>query len=130
MTLYTLNNMNLKDYLIDWLNDNGLDALGDKDIRISLDGRYPNLYNLKYGSLLADKTDPIVCACRGALVEYCPETKKFSLVGYAFDRFFNLGEGHAAPINWQKARFYEKADGSLIKLVSWRGNGLCQLLVL
>lgn len=113
--------MDLKKHLISWLNENGLEPLEEKGIKISSDERY-NLYNLKYGSLLADKSDPIVCACRGALVELSPETGDFSLVGYAFDRFFNLGESQAAPINWSKARFYEKMDGSLIKLVNWGGE--------
>lgn len=115
--------------LIDWLNDRGeyaLEALAHKDIRVSTDSRYPGLYNLKYGSILADKTDPIVCACRGAVVEKVDNdgdhSPYFRLVAYALDRFFNLGEGGAAEIDWDTATVFEKYDGSLIKLFNWNGN--------
>ena len=109
---------NLRNNLINWLNQNGLEPLKDMDIRVSTDERFPGLYNLKYGSTMADKADPIVCACRGAVVQKSDEG--FSLVAYAFDRFFNLGEGNAAEIDWSSATVYEKYDGSLIKLF-WNG---------
>ena len=109
---------NLKENLIAWLNENGLEALKERDIRVTSDDRFPGLYNLKYG-IFADKTDPITCACRGAVVQ---ETDgKFELVAYAFDRFFNLGEFGAADIDWETATVYEKYDGSLIKLF-WSGT--------
>ena len=107
----------LKENLIAWLNENGLDALKERDIRVSTDDRFPNLYNLKYG-IFADKTDPITCACRGAVVQ--KNDDGFELVAYAFDRFFNLGEFGAADIDWETADVYEKYDGSLIKLF-WNG---------
>ena len=103
----------LKENLIDWLNKNGLDALKERDIRVATDDRFPGLYNLKYG-IFADKTDPITCACRGAVVEKVGN--RFFLAAYAFDRFFNLGEFGAADIDWGTATVYEKYDGSLIKL--------------
>jgi len=110
--------INLKHNLIAWLNEHGLDALKERDIRVATDDRFPGLYNLKYG-IFADKTDPITCACRGAVVQ---ETDgKFELVAYAFDRFFNLGEFGAADIDWETATVYEKYDGSLIKLF-WSGT--------
>jgi len=105
--------INLKENLIDWLNENGLDALKERDIRVATDARFPNLYNLKYG-IFADKTDPITCACRGAVVEKVGN--HFFLAAYAFDRFFNLGEFGAVDIDWDTATVYEKYDGSLIKL--------------
>ena len=109
---------NLRENLIAWLNENGLEALKERDIRVATDDRFPGLYNLKYG-IFADKTDPITCACRGAVVQ---ETDgKFELVAYAFDRFFNLGEFGAADIDWETATVYEKYDGSLIKLF-WSGT--------
>jgi hypothetical protein len=110
----------LRHNLLNYLNYFGLESLADKDIRVSKDERYPNLYNLKYGSILADKNDPVVCACRGAVVEDCGG--HFELVAYAFDRFFNLGESQAAEIHWPSAKVYEKYDGSLIKLFHWNGQ--------
>ena len=110
---------NLSHNLIDWLNANGLDPLGDYDVRVSADERFPNLFNLKYGVISADKFNPIVCACRGAVVE--KTDSGFHLVAYAFDRFFNLGEQGAAEIDWSSAKVQEKYDGSLIKLF-WSGT--------
>jgi len=117
--------MNLRHYLIDWLNTYGLRTLDAYDIRISTDDRFPNLFNLKYGVISADKFDPIVCACRGAVVERVDNdgdhSPYFRLVAYAFDRFFNLGEPGAAEIDWSSAKVHEKYDGSLIKLF-WGGS--------
>jgi hypothetical protein len=117
---------NLRRYLIDWLNDWGLDPLADKDIRVASDERYPNLYNLKYGTILADKSDPIVRACRGAVVERVDNdgdhSPYFRLVAYAFDRFFNLGEGACHELDWANTKIYEKSDGSLIKLFFYEGD--------
>lgn len=118
--------MELRNHLINWLNAHGLELLADKDIRVARDERYPNLFNLKYGTILADKSDPIVCACRGAVVERVDNdgdhSPYFRLVAYAFDRFFNLGEGQAAEIDWSSASVYEKYDGSLIKLFHWKDH--------
>lgn len=110
---------NLRDNLIHWLDVHGLESLRERDIRVSSDERYPGLYNLKYGTIAADKDDPIVCACRGAVVSEW--RGKFRLVAYAFDRFFNAGESQAAEIDWSSANVYEKYDGSLIKLFFWDG---------
>lgn len=110
--------MNLRHNLISWLNANGLEALADLNIRVSTDERFPGLYNLKYGAINVDKANPIVRACRGAVVQ--KDDDGFSLVAYAFDRFFNLGEAEADEIDWSSASVYEKYDGSLIKLF-WNG---------
>ncbi len=116
--------MNLRHNLIDWLNANGLEPLADLGIRVSTDARFPGLFNLKYGSIGVEKADPIVRACRGAVVEEVlndgDHSPYFRLVAYAFDRFFNLGEAEADEIDWSSANVYEKYDGSLIKLF-WNG---------
>lgn len=111
----------LRHNLLNYLNYFGLESLKDKDIRVSLDERYPGVYNLKYGTL-ADKSDPVVQACRGAVVEEW--FGKFGLLAYAFDRFFNLGEPGAAEIDWNSAKVYEKYDGSLIKLFCYKNQWL------
>jgi hypothetical protein len=110
--------INLKHNLIAFLNEHGLYALKERDIRVATDDRFPGLYNLKYG-IFANKTDPITCACRGTVVQ--KDENGFKLVAYAFDRFFNLGEFGAADIDWETATVYEKYDGSLIKLF-WSGT--------
>ena len=113
--------MNLRHYLISFLNENGLEALNEKGIRVSADERYPNLHNLKYGSILSDKSDPIVCACRGAVVER-NEEGRYKLIAYAFDRFFNVGEANCHDLDWSRTKVYEKYDGSLIKLFNYNGD--------
>jgi len=110
---------NLRHYLINWLNTtyNPLESLEGFDIRVSRDERYPNLYNLKYGSILADKSNPLVRACRGAVVELVENdgdhSPYFRLVAYAFDRFFNIGEPGCHELNWGTTKVYEKLDGCL-----------------
>lgn len=118
--------INLRHFLVDWLNQNpetAFEALADQDIRVAKDERYPNLFCLKYGSIMADKGSRIVQACRGAVVERGSDGM-FSLVAYAFDRFFNLGEGHCHNLDWKNVRVYEKYDGSLIKLFFYKGEWL------
>ena len=110
--------MNLRHNLIAWLNANGLGPLEDLGIRVSTDDRFPGLFNLKYGAIGVEKANPIVRACRGAVVQ--KDDDGFSLEAYAFDRFFNLGEAEADEIDWSSANVYEKYDGSLIKLF-WNG---------
>jgi hypothetical protein len=116
---------NLRNNLIAWLNQNGLEPLANLDIRVSSDERFPGFYNLKYGVIGVDKANPIVRACRGAVVERVDNdgdhSPYFRLVAYAFDRFFNMGEAEADEIDWSSANVYEKYDGSLIKLF-WNGE--------
>lgn len=121
--------MNLRHYLIDWLNEwgyNALEELAEFDIRVARDERYPNLFNLKYGTIMADKSLPIVRACRGAVVERVDNdgdhSPYYRLVAYAFDRFFNIGEGHCHQLDWSRTKVYEKYDGSLIKLFNYNGD--------
>jgi hypothetical protein len=123
--------LNLRHYLIDWLNERGynaLEELAEFDIRVARDERYPNLFNLKYGSVMADKSLPIVRACRGAVVELVENdgdhSPYFRLVAYAFDRFFNVGEGHCHQLDWSRTKVYEKFSGSLIKLFEYKGQWL------
>jgi len=119
---------NLRHYLIDWLNDryDALDALAEYDIRVTRDERYPNLFNLKYGTILASKSNPLVCACRGAVVERVDNdgdhSPYYRLVAYAFDRFFNIGEGHCHQLDWSRTKVFEKYDGSLTGLFNYNGD--------
>lgn len=118
----------LHEYLVEWLNTtfNPLEELVKQGIKVSTDGSYPNLYNLKYGPVVADKSSPLIRACRGAVIERVDNdgdhSPYFRLVSYAFDRFFNLGEGSCHTLNWNTTKVYEKYDGSLMVLVNYKGN--------
>lgn len=115
--------MNLRAYLIDWLNSHpgqALEKLAEMGIRVANDPRYPDLYCLKYGVVVEDKAAPLVRACRGAIVER--SCNSFSLKAYSFDRFFNIGEHGCDAINWDTAKIFHKYDGSLTRLFYYRGK--------
>lgn len=122
--------LDLKTNLVNWLNNefNPFETLEEMGVKVTGNDRYPNLYNLKYGSVTADKSDPIVCACRGAVVERVDDggdhSPYYRLVAYAFDRFFNIGESNCHVLHWPTTKVMEKMDGSLIKCFHYEGNWL------
>lgn len=98
-------------------HDDWESLLQEKNISIRYDSTYPTIACLKYLPQ-ADFFDPIVCECRGIIVE----TKTKTVVGIAFDKFFNWHEPYAAPIDWTSAKCQEKLDGSLIKMYFLKGE--------
>lgn len=56
--------------------------------------------------------NPFSDLCRGIILE--KETNK--VVCRPFDRFYNLGEIDNTNIDWNKAKIFEKVDGSLVKV--------------
>ncbi len=73
----------------------------------------PNLVLLKYDQIASAMGEEIVRDCRGLILD---EADGWHAVSLAFRKFFNHGEGHAAPIDWSTARVQEKLDGSLMVL--------------
>lgn len=73
----------------------------------------PNLVLLKYSQIDSPFSEPIVRECRGIILD---EAEDWRVVSMAFQKFFNDGEGHAAPIDWSTTRVQEKLDGSLAVL--------------
>lgn len=80
---------------------------------------HPNLVLLKYNQIASAMGERIVQESRGIILD---ESDGWRVVSRAFDKFFNHGEGHAAPIDWTTARVQEKVDGSLCVLYSYRGE--------
>jgi hypothetical protein len=81
---------------------------------------HPQLVLLKYNQIESPMDEAIVQECRGIILD---ESSNWDVVSMAFRKFFNHGEGHAAPINWATARVQEKVDGSLMVLYrydEWR----------
>ena len=76
------------------------------------------LVMLKYSMVDSDFSNPIVCECRGLILD----EDTLELVSVPFFKFFNFGEAHAASIDWQTARIGEKVDGSLVKIVNVGDN--------
>ncbi len=85
------------------------DSLGEKFIKHRRHAKYPHLVLFKY-DIFAQFSDPLVCECRGIVLD---ELDNWNVVSRSFDKFFNFGEGHAAEIDWDTARVQEKLDGSL-----------------
>lgn len=76
---------------------------------------YPQLITFKYDMIEAKFSEKLTCEARGLILD---ESDNWNVVARAYDKFFNHGEGHAAPIDWSTARTFEKLDGSLC-LVYW-----------
>lgn len=82
-------------------------------------GAYPNLVLLKYNQIESPFAEQIVRECRGIVLD---ESHGWEVVSRGFDKFFNHGEGHAAPIDWTTACVQEKVDGSLCVLYHYDGQ--------
>jgi len=80
--------------------------------------KYPNLVLFKYSQIESPMGEKIVQECRGIILD---ESNNWAVVSYPYNKFFNHGEGHAAPIDWATARVFEKVDGSLMTLY-WYDN--------
>jgi hypothetical protein len=97
-----------------------LDALTERyAIKVRRHTEFPNLVCLKYNQIDSPMGEPIVQECRGVILD---EADGWRVVARTFDKFFNHGEGHAAPIDWSTARVQEKLDGSLMQVYEYRGE--------
>lgn len=105
-----------------WLIDNGPDfatLLARYGIKVRRHGEHSNLVLFKYDQIASPFAETIVRECRGIVLD---ESDGWRVVSRAFDKFFNHGEGHAAPIEWASARVQEKVDGSLCVLYWYAGQ--------
>lgn len=109
--------LELQKFLIDPANKPE-DLTAKYGVAVKRHTKYPNLVLFKYSQIESPMGERIVQECRGIILD---ESQKWSVVSYPYNKFFNHGEGHAAPIDWQTARVYEKADGSLMTLY-WYDN--------
>ncbi len=74
---------------------------------------FPNLLMFSYSQIDSPMKERIVQECRGIILD---QSRDWAVVSRPYDKFFNLGEPLAAPIDWPSARVYEKLDGSLMTL--------------
>ncbi len=74
--------------------------------------KHNNLVLLKYNQIESPFSEKIVRECRGLILD---EDDNWAIVAMAFVKFFNYGESHADPIDWNSKflRVQEKVDGSL-----------------
>lgn len=73
----------------------------------------------KYNQINSDFNEPICLEARGLILD---STNNFKVVRFAFEKFFNLGEGFAAHIDWNTAVASEKIDGSIMSVWYARGK--------
>lgn len=72
----------------------------------------------KYNQINSDFNEPICLEARGLILD---SLDNFKVVRMAFKKFFNLGEGFAAQLDWDATIASEKVDGSLMTL--WYAHG-------
>jgi hypothetical protein len=102
------------------LNGGSLDELKSKyAITARRHATYTNLVSLKYHQIESPMGEPIVQQCRGIVLD---QDDDWRIVSRPFDKFFNYGEGHAAPIDWSTAQVLEKLDGSLMSMYWYDGD--------
>lgn len=92
---------------------------GHYHIKVNIHSKYKNLYQFKYNQIESPMGSKVVQACRGIILD---RDNDWAPVCHTYDKFFNLGEGHAADIDWHTARVYEKLDGSLMQLYHYDGQ--------
>jgi hypothetical protein len=110
-------------HVTDFLREGG--TLADLERRYAIKAvrsrRDPGRVLLKYSQIDSPMGEPVVRECRGLILD---ESDGWRVISRSFDKFFNHGEGHAAPIDWERARVQEKLDGSLCVLYhdggAWR----------
>ncbi len=79
-----------------------------------------NLLLFVYSQIDSDFDIPLVCECRGLILE----KDTFKVVCLPFFKFWNAQEGRAATIDWSTAVVQEKVDGSILK-VFWYEDKWC-----
>jgi len=94
------------------------DLLTSRGIVAKRHRKHDNVVLLKYNQIESPMGDPIVQECRGIVLD---EADDWRVVARAFSKFFNYGEGHAAPIDWPTASVQEKVDGSMIAVYAYKG---------
>lgn len=77
-----------------------------------------NLFLLKYNQLEADWSNIINHECRGIILEKIT----YNVVCLSYFKFFNLGEGYCALIDWESVEYFEKLDGSLMTVWYYKGE--------
>lgn len=76
----------------------------------------------KYNQIDSDFNEEICKEARGLILD---SRDNFKVVRMAFKKFFNLGESHAAKIDWDTAVASEKIDGSIMSV--WYARGAWHL---
>jgi len=79
----------------------------------------------KYDMLDSPMGNPIVQEARGLILD---RGANWRVLSWPFRKFFNMGEGHAAPLDLSTATVLEKVDGTCITLYHFDGSWRVQTL--
>ena len=88
-------------------------------IRVVQSIEFPELYLFKYDQLESPMGERIVQESRGIILN---ALDRWEVVAWPYMKFFNYGEGHAAEIDWNSMKVYEKLDGSLMTMYYYGGK--------
>jgi RNA ligase len=103
-----------------YLRMHGLEKLSETfAIKASRHKETPNLVCLKYHQIDSPMGELVAQQARGLVLD---EANDWAIVSCSYSKFFNYGEGHAATIDWQTAKVYDKLDGSLMVLYPYQGK--------
>lgn len=108
---------NLREYLLNGHTVADLEA--NFAIKCRTHPIYPQLHQFKYDQINSPNWSPLVIQSRGTILD---AVNNWKYVARPFDRFFNFGEGYAAPIDWDSAKVQVKLDGSLTFLYHFDGK--------
>lgn len=101
--------------ICDYLKEHGLDAAVNKwSLKTYAEG---DLLQLNYHMIDSPTGIKEVDECRGLIVD----AEDFDPIAFAFNRFYNQGEPHAAKINLETSQLFDKLDGTLIIVYCYNG---------
>ena len=103
--------------VVDYLRTNSVASLERLGIYARWSTVHPEKFSLNYDQIEAIDGDPLVEECRGVVLvqesRERGEPGRYRVIARPFQRFYNLGQGGAAEIDWSTAAFEEKLDGTL-----------------
>lgn len=105
-----------------FLASNPVSALEERGIYARWSTANPRKLSLNYDQVEAKDGDELVELCRGLVLRQASGEPGgpgvYEVLARPMRRFYNLGSGFAAQIDWSTARFEEKLDGTLC-IVYW-----------
>jgi hypothetical protein len=88
-------------------------------VKVRWSTKRPGVFTANYDQIEVRDDDPLSQDCRGLILRAARQVAddepigSTSIVARPFSRFFNLGQGPCAAVDFDDARFYEKLDGTL-----------------
>lgn len=103
-------------HTIQYILQHGLESL-TTELGITVKER-DNLLILDYDQITSPKTHPVVMECRGLILE----KDTYKVVFRCMERFFNYTEAGTDKLDYSNADYFDKVDGSLIKIFNYNSK--------